>query len=258
MNEEVKSKITNPERVLRIIHRMCEGKMQALIRLSNSSKLGIRCSFLSVDETASSPMIFFDGISKSGAEKLSPGDVVKFEVIGMPSKIVFATKILEKSAMGLTCSLPGSLVSIERRQNARYTTTLSRMAYYVPGFWKPSIDDIASPPCIYSYADLTNWLPILDISAGGLCIKTHFPSILTSIQDLTLDENAKLILPMSEPIDLSVTIRWQRRIKNKFSDGDKDRHQLDFRFGIEFAEISEQDQLKIKQFLRQLSLADAI
>ena len=232
--------------------------MQALIRLQNASKLGIRCSFLSVDETATSPMIFFDGISKSGAEKLSPGDVVKFEVIGMPSKIVFATKILEKSAMGLTCSLPGSLVSIERRQNSRYTTTLGKMAYYVPGFWKPGIDDIAAPPCIYSYADLNNWLPVLDISAGGLCIKTHFPSVLTSIGEKTIDDKARLILPMSDPIEMSVEIRWQRRIKNKFSDGDKDRHQLDFRFGIEFSDLDEKDALKIKQFLRQLSLADAI
>jgi len=237
---------------------MCEGKMQALIRLQNDAKVGIRCNFLSVQKMGVSMVVHFDGMSEFGIKKLTIDETVKFEVIGMPSKVVFATKILEKTPSGLVCTLPTSLISIERRQNLRYGTTDSKMAYFRPSFWSPQANDIASPPAFEQFHFLSSWLPVLDMSAGGLCTKTHFPSILQSLDGQSVDENAQLILPMSEPLTVGVVIRWQRRIKNRCIDAERERYQLDFRFGIEFVDLSDDASLKLKQFLRQLSVADAI
>ncbi|MFW7382082.1 MAG: hypothetical protein ACOH5I_24970 [Oligoflexus sp.] len=229
-----------------------------MIRLQHDAKVGIRCSFLAVEKKPGGTVIFFDGMSEFGVKKLSVNDTVKFEVIGMPSKVVFAAKILEKSRSGLTCSLPASLISIERRQNLRYGTTDSKMAYFRPSFWTPQSTDIAAPPAFEQFHFVASWIPILDMSAGGLCIRTLFPSILHALDGHNIDENAQIILPMSEPITLGVAIRWQRRIKNRYIDAERERYQLDFRFGVEFIDLSDDANLKLKQFLRQLSVADAI
>jgi hypothetical protein len=63
---------------------------------------------------------------------------------------------------------------------------------------------------------------------------------------------------MSAPMPVQAAIRWKRRIKNRFSEDNRERYQLDFRLGIEFLELSEEYQVKIRNYLRQLSVADAI
>lgn len=257
-NAEVKSKITNPLRVIRIISRMCEGKMQALIRVQQDAKLGIRCTFFTVQKRGHSALVHFNGISEFGVKKLAVGDTARFEVIGMPTKVVFAAKITEVGQDNIACRLPTSLISIERRQNARQVTTDSKMAYFKPSLWTPVPQDISAPPAFEQFHYLASWIPVLDISAGGLCVKTHFPSVLQGLDGVGMDEAAQLILPMASPINMTVAIRWQRRIKNRHIDADRERYQLDFRLGIEFLDIPVEGGLKIKQFLRQLSLADAV
>ena len=74
----------------------------------------------------------------------------------------------------------------------------------------------------------------------------------------TIDEDAQLILPMTPPIAVSTTIRWQRRIKNHHNEMGDDRTHLEFRLGVEFNSLEEDDMMKIKQFIRQLSVAEAI
>lgn len=258
MEQEIKSKITNPTRIMRIISRMCEGRMQALIRTKQQTKVGIRSSFQQINGDREPKTLQFNGISEFGLKKLREGEPVKFEVIGMPTKVVFVARILEKTVDGLICPLPSSLVSIERRQNVRYGTTDAKMAYLKLSFWEPEHEDVAAPPVFEQFYYLASWLPIMDISAGGICVKTHFPSVLEAISQRAQDDEAQLILPMSDLLTIPVAFRWQRRIKNRILDGKRERYQLDFRVGLEFNMVSDYNSLRVKQFLRQLSVADAI
>jgi c-di-GMP-binding flagellar brake protein YcgR len=257
-NVEPTSKITNPERIGRIVARMCDGRMQALIRTKDNSKVGIRASFARTDTLKGSTLIQFEKISNFGLQKLDKGMQIKVEVIGMPSKVMFVTEIKDKLSDGIVCSLPASLVSIERRQNARYRVTNATMAYLSFSVWQPEDEDPASPPFFDAYRTLATWIPILDMSTGGVCIQSHFPSFINVLESIAVDTNAKLHLPMSPPMPVHAAIRWKRRIRNRIIEDVNERYQLDFRIGVEFLEIQEEQRNRIRNFLRQLSVADAI
>ncbi len=255
---EATSKITNPERILRIVARMCDGQMQVLIRTKENLKVGIRANFTRFDGSKHPPQIVFDKISEFGLQKLEKGIPVKVEVIGMPSKVMFVTTINEKLADSIRCNIPASLVTIERRQNSRYRVLPSSMAYLSFSLWQPQDDDPSAAPFFDAYRGLAAWIPIMDISAGGICVQSHFPSFMNALEAVELDPKARLHLPMSAPIPVQAAIRWRRRIKNRIHDEKRERIQLDFRLGIEFHELQEEFQLKIRNYLRQLSVADAI
>jgi c-di-GMP-binding flagellar brake protein YcgR len=237
---------------------MCDGRMQALIRTKDNIKVGIRANFARFDGQKNPPVIIFDKISEIGLQKLEKGIPIKIEVIGMPSKVMFVTSIIDKADEGVICSLPASLVTIERRQNSRYRVTPSAMAYLSFSLWEPEDDDPSAPPFFDAYRSLAGWIPILDISAGGVCVQSHFPAFINTLETVDLDPKAKLHLPMSAPMPVQAAIRWKRRIKNRFEEDNRERYQLDFRLGIEFLELQEEYQIKIRNYLRQLSVADAI
>jgi len=237
---------------------MCDGRMQALIRTKDNAKVGIRANFARYDGLKNPPQIIFDKISEFGLQKLEKGTPVKIEVIGMPSKVMFVSTINDKTEEGVLCNLPASLVTIERRQNSRYRVTPSAMAYLSFSLWSPVDDDPSAPPFFDAYRSLAGWIPILDISAGGVCVQSHFPSFINFLETVDLDPKAKLHLPMSAPMPVQAAIRWKRRIKNRIDEDNRERYQLDFRLGIEFLELQEDYQIRIRNYLRQLSVADAI
>lgn len=237
---------------------MCDGGMYALIRTKVEAKVGIRCNFSKVVGTESAPLIEFSGISSYGLSKLTVGERVKFEVIGMPSQVIFQTQIQKISHTTIRCPLPKDLITIERRAAARYATTRKLMAYLKLSVWKPSNLDTGAPPTFGPGHDLTLQVPILDISIGGVCLKTNFPSVLKCLEGIKEDSQATLVLPMTEPIALPTLFRWQRRIRNRQPRIDDDRYQLEFRIGVEFAHLNNEQVMRINQFIRQLSIADAI
>ncbi|MCX6130878.1 MAG: hypothetical protein NTX25_17700 [Proteobacteria bacterium] len=257
-NAEASSKITNPERISRIISRMCDGHMQVILRTKNNINLGIRANFSKLYSSKNSSSIEFNQISKFGLEKLSAGMLIKVEVIGMPSKVTFVASITELAETGVLCSFPNTLVTIERRQNSRYKVNPSSMAYLSFSVWAPEVDDPSSPPFFEAYRSLANLVPIADMSNNGICIQSHFPSFINVLDNIELDPKAGLHLPMSPPIAVKAVIRWKRRIKNRIVEDKSERYQLDYRVGIELIELHTDQQLKIRSFLRALSMADAI
>lgn len=259
MQQEVKSKISNPDRIVRIISRMCEGGMYALIRTEDDSKVGIRSNFYMVDASTTPQKLFFNGISEYGLEKIKEGESVRFEVIGMPSKVIFQANICKKLGMGgIVCDLPPVLISIERRAATRAPTHPNLMAYVKLGIWKPSRTNIGAPPVFGHHLEVFNWISVFDISIGGVCIRSHFPSLQSSLVGIDDDHDAQLILPMQEPIHIPVNFRWQKKIKNRHTKGGKQRYQLEYRMGLEYIHLGEQQLMIIKNFIRQLSVADAI
>ena len=229
--------------------------MLVLIRTKENPKVGIRCNFSSVGSSG----VLFDGISSMGLKKLAVGDVARFEVIGMPSKVIFQAKIKKLEKGEVYCFVPKSLVSIERRAAARSATQRHIMGYMQLSSWAPNSEGtIGSPPLFDQFGTVKSWVPIFDISIGGVCLYTNFPDLLDHALGGEEDLESKLILPMTAPMVIPSTIRWQRRIKNRVNESGMDRIQMEYRLGVEFNALDEEQLMKIKQFIRQLSVADAI
>lgn len=259
MTEQVKaSKITNPERLKRVFTKMCSAGMHALLRTNEDANLGIRAVFHLIDESNGQNVLYLNGISEKGRRKLESSKIVRVEVLGMPTRVMFDAAIVRHYGEGIGIAVPDSIVSVERRQNTRYQTLPRQMAYLVLSSWQAEDEDWAAPPVIPIAESMASWLPLADISMGGMCVLTHFPAALTAAAPTTIDENARLIFPMIGPVPVKVQIRWQKRTIDRKIVGDREHSQRQFRFGIEFVDPDENVKLKVRQFMRQLSMADAI
>lgn len=231
--------------------------MQVIIRTRENSKLGIRANFASISRDKDSKLVF-DKISVFGMEKVPLSTAIKIEVLGMPTMVTFFAEVQSKDADRIVCALPGVLVSVERRQNSRFKVIPSSMAYMSFSLWQPKDDDLGAPPLFDAYRALAGWVPLLDISAGGVCLSSHFPSFINNLENVQLDPAAYLHLPMQIPLPIKAAIRWKRRIRNRLVDADAERYQLDFRIGVEFVDLIDEHKARIRNYLRQLSVAEAI
>ncbi|MGE0171161.1 MAG: hypothetical protein AB7T49_00165 [Oligoflexales bacterium] len=251
-------KIVSPERIARILNKLCSSKVQALIRVKDDPALGIRGTFHIVDVVDGSGFVCLNEISVRGMEKLAQTDEVKVDVLGMPSRVVFSSSIARIADRAVYLPLPKYLASTERRKNARYPTTMRQMAFVQFSAWSADKEDVMSSPMLPPYESLASWIPVADMSAGGICLLTGFPSLISIAQQGKLDEKAKLILPASAPIELPMEFRWTKRTIQRLKVNSDEQSQIQYRFGIEFREMSEHAKVRIRQFMRQLVMSEAI
>lgn len=253
------SKISNPDSISRLVARMCDGSMQILLRHRDSGKVTIRGAFIKLGKFKQNPAILLGKMSEAGLGKLELGMPIKVEVLGMPSQITFLTMVLEKASGGIICAMPRSLISTERRTNARFRCTQNVTAFMSFNFWKAQQAEPSSPPFFSSYGGISNWISIADISLGGVCLLTRFPSLLNASDAQTEPMESFLHLPMMAPLRINGIIRWRRKIKNRIEDEYVgERFQLEYRLGFEFAEVGDEQQQKLRHFIRQLTVAEAI
>ncbi len=253
------SKISNPDRISRLVARMCDGNMQVLLRHRDSGKVTIRGAFIKMGNIGQKPVILMGKMSEAGLIKLERDMPVKVEVLGMSSQLTFQTLIVDKNQDGIICSMPKTLINTERRTNSRFRVSNKLTAFMSFGFWKSVENDPSSSPFFSSYGGIPNWIGIADISMGGVCLVTRFPAFLHASEAMTDKVQALLHLPMSQPLPMNGVIRWRRKIKNRVEDElVGERFQLEYRIGFEFAEIGDDQQQKIRHFIRQLTVAEAI
>lgn len=261
MTEETSgsSKISNPESVSRLVAKMCEGNMQVLLRHRDSGNVTIRGAFHKLGKFRQNTAILMNKVSEAGLSKLDVGMPIKIEVLGMSSQLTFHTLVIEKTAGGIICAMPRSLLSTERRINARFRATEDLSAFMSFSFWKAMQQDPATQPYFSSYGGIAHWVNVADISAGGVCLVTRFPAFLNASEGLSETFECALHLPMTPPLKMTGVIRWRRKIRNRVElDGGAERFQLEYRIGLEFAEMGEDEQQKIRQYMRQLTVAEAI
>lgn len=232
--------------------------MNVLIRTDEDTNTGIRGAFHLLDENANGIQVYISGISKKGREKLDSVKNVRIEVLGMPTRVMFHASLTRHFAEGIGFPMPAELVSEERRLNTRYQTLPKHMAYIALSMWEADESDWAAPPVLSLFPSLNSWLPLADISMGGICVLTQFPSALNQIEPNSIDKEARLIFPMIDPVPVQVQFRWQKKTINRVILEGEEHSQKQFRLGIEFVDPDEQLKMKIRQFLRQLSMADAI
>lgn len=255
---EKKSKITTPIRIRRVLEKMCNAHMSIIMKTDSRKTTGVRGQLTHVADVDGKEFIFVTDVSERGKSLLKGEKSVKVEVQGMPSRVVFLSKIQKRTDMGIRLDLPKKIVSVERRQNARLPMATNYTAYLRTKGWTPKVHDLAAPPLITPFEHLASLIALADISVGGACIMSHFPAATFAIEGWSNPIEGSLILPMNAPIDLKFNIRWKKKTTNRVIDDGLERARLEFRLGIEFEEPTEDLVIKLRAFMRQLSLAQAI
>lgn len=230
-----------------------------MVRGSTATGIAVkgRAANILMDAT---PTMRIANISDKGILHISTLERVQVEFVMMSTKVVFVANVVAREQNSILVSLPSALVSIERRKNARYNTTDDMLAFLDLSMWKPLVDDVTAPPFYPQYRSLSGFLSVSDLSFGGLCVVTRFPAVNTVLRRGLIDDRARLILPMQDPLVVGVEIRWFKRIKEHVKTGEGDSQALmrSYRFGVEFISQSDDVRLSIRQFIQQLSQAGAI
>ena len=255
---ETKSKITNRERIVRLVKRMCNAKMNIIIKVDKGSSASIRGVLRDVGQVKGKWLVSLGDISQRGREILAGSKSARVEVLGMPSQVTFISLMVRKHKEGVFVTLPKSLTSVERRQNIRHPTVLDHMAYFKAKGYEPTVQDVAAPPIISGRTDLASWISLSDLSLGGACLLTRFKSVVDHIKLAGDLMEGQLILPMTEPISCRVFVRWQKKTTNRLVSEGEERALIEYRVGIEFDGLSEEQVVKVRQFMRRLSMAQAI
>jgi len=257
--EESQLKISNAERIARILRRICQASLQVMIRTDAASSVAIkgRAVNLIMDGTAKGMRI--SNVSEKGMAHLLGLTDIYVEFIMMSTKVMFTARILLREQSSVVVTIPDELVSIERRKNARYFTTPDLSAFLTFSLFRPANDDITAAPYFLHYRDVGALVSLSDLSLGGVCACTRFPSLNAVLRRGMIDDGATLHLPMQAPIPVALEVRWFKKIREhiKASDGTM-RSQRTYKYGLEFKGQNESVQIAIRQFLQQLSQAGAI
>ncbi len=257
MNEN-RLKISNPQRIARILRRICQASLPVVIRAVSTASIAVKGRAATVNDVGMGTMRI-SNISEKGIIHLVGIEKIQVEFVMMSTKVVFMSQVLSREDKTLLISLPTTLVSIERRKNARYNCSEDLMAFLDLSVWRPKSNDMTAPPFYPHFSHLAGLLVVSDLSFGGLCAVARFPSVCQSLTRGVIDDQAKLLLPMQDPLAVGVEIRWLKRIREHVNGADDaGAFQRSFRFGIEFVNQSDQVRLSIRQFIQQLSQAGAI
>ncbi|MBF0440319.1 MAG: PilZ domain-containing protein [Oligoflexales bacterium] len=266
MKHETKiNQITNESRILSIIERLCKAKMRVLVRVLGNPPVTIRGGLKELNLQYGSKNISLDRISSKGNEYIMINQKVEIEVLGMKTRMMFESTILQRLLEGcITISIPTALLNIERRQNPRYPTTPAFSAFIRTSskFWSPDPRDIKSPPIIPIYDTMSTWCHVIDLSLGGACFSSRFPSMFENAERIKIDSSAELILPMGTPVLAPFVIKWKKKLittkENINGTSVEGIKSVEFRFGIEFMSNTDELSSSLKLFLRNLAVADAI
>jgi len=251
-------RIIRADRIQRILNRLSSSKLAVLIRPSDRRSLAIRASAgARSGQGTGDPQLCFTDISEKGTKALESVEEVQIEIVGTSPQILFNATLTKVEKSLIWIPEPKELLSYNRRSNARFSTTEKGSSFISLGCWSPHQKDITAPPCYVPFVSLGSWIRIADLSEGGFCGVSRFPSVLEATQQGRIDKNSKIIFPLHAPMPAPIEIRWVRRIKENSHEED-DLCQRYYKFGAEFVEPTEELSLAVKQFIRQLSISDAI
>jgi hypothetical protein len=261
---ENRLKISSPERIQRILQRVSEAKIPVVLRVrgvDSSISIKARAAAMVFDGSARSH-VEFSAISAAGISMIETGVGVQIEFATMATKIMFVAPVLERGIDRIRVGFPRSLISLERRSSDRFLCRDHLMAFVRFSLWEPEQLDVTAPPIYTPHLDIAPLLALADVSVGGICAISRFPSVCSALSRGVVDRDAQVLLPMQAPIPVTVEVRWVKKIKehatNVQTDGSLSLYSRFFRFGIQFKDQSDAFKVAIKQFTQQLALRDAI
>ena len=252
-------KITSPEMVLRILQRTCEASLPLMIRGDSDPSIAVKGRSVEILMAQKSPFFRIDNVSDRGMKHLEASTKLQVEFVLTEAKIVFVSTIVSRDNHSIVLHVPKSLVSIERRKNARYTCTPAMRAFITLSAWQPSSDDALTPPFYPHHAGLGGFLEVADLSMGGVCFLTRFPALGLIVKKGHIEEHARVYFPMSSSVDAKVEVRWVKRVKEYSKETQVNDHfERFYRFGGEFIEPSDQLKFAIRQYAQKLSQEGAL
>jgi hypothetical protein len=231
-----------------------------MIKTSGTSATAVKGRAANILLDAKPNCLRISNISDRGMTYLMGRPKIQIEFIMMSTKVMFISTVYKREQNSILVHMPTSLVSIERRKNARYASTEQMGAYLGLSLWRPSAQDITVPPLYPHYANyLGNFITIADVSLGGFCGVTRFPSINSVLRRGLIDDRAEIIMPMQTPVQIGVEVRWMKKIKEHTSDANGDTGLIrSYRFGFEFINETDEAISQVRTFIQQLSQAGAI
>lgn len=260
-NQENRIKISNHQRIRRILDKICQASLPVIVRGSGSSAVSVKGRAATIISYGPNnlPVIRIANISDKGISHIVAAGRIQVEFVMMATKVVFLSQLVAREDQSILITFPQNLVSIERRKNARYTCTDDLKAFLDLSAWHADIDDLSSPPFFPQFKNISGYISVADLSFGGLCGVTRFPSSSLVMKRGVIDDRASLILPMIGRIPISIEIRWIKRIKEHHKDKSGQEIQRRFyKFGAEFVTQSDHLKVSLRQFIAKISQAGAI
>jgi hypothetical protein len=252
-------KIASPERVLRIIKRMCEANLPLIIRGENDLSVGVKGRAVQITESQQGSFFRIDNVSERGMNHLKDSTKVQVEFVLSETQILFVSAVVSREAGVVVVKMPKSLVSVERRKNARHICTETMPVFVSLSVWQPSSDDLMTAPFYPQHTSLGGYLNVADLSVGGLCFLTRFPALGQVLKRGDVDHHARIYLPMVPPVEAQLVIRWVKRVKEYPKESrSEDFFDRFYRFGAEFVEPTEPLRFALRQYIQQLSREGAL
>lgn len=262
MNQQEENiKISNPERVLRILQRVAQGGLQILVRDVTQIETAVKGRAGSSASVSRLNGFTISGLSERGRVYLSahPDAVLQIEFVLMATKVIFHSKIMKVEGNSVMVMLPEVLTSIERRKDARYAVTPNARAFVKIENWHPDQKDTTMAPFFEYQRENASLLGAGDVSNGGLSIVSRFPSVCRILQRGAVLEQSALVLPLEAPIPTVLEVRWVKRIRDSVTDAQGNMRIIRiYKFGIQFINPNERLQNEIQKFMAKLSVAEAI
>ncbi|MFK7826128.1 MAG: hypothetical protein AB8G05_18390 [Oligoflexales bacterium] len=257
------AKITNIQRIIRIFRRICQSKMQVLIRESQQTSIAVKgrakdLQTLYYGSNKKTGIVICD-VSSKGLRYLFDKETVQLEFVMLSSKIICNCQIVQIRDTEVIISLPKILYSTEKRKKSRYKTNQDAPAFIKLSIWEAPQNDVLAPPYFKQHRHLFELLPVIDISFGGVCFNSQFPSVSNNLEKGIMDSNAILLLPMSSPMPIEIVVKWIKTVKEHSRTPTKSSNSMStFFVGCSFSLQKEEMMIRIKKYIQQIVESKAI
>lgn len=250
-------KITTPDRVGRIIAKLGQAKVHVLIRTMSSKAVTIKAVLAkTVTSDTQKQYIVLSGISPAGSRALQTGTRIGVDVIGLKHRLYFESKVSTNKPEFVAAPMPTAIIMVERRGAERHPVRADSMCFVALGHLQAlEQDDHIIMPFFPPYSRLAMRLPVADISPNGLCFKTRFEDTMKwqQLDPAGLDIN--IHLPRQAPVQTKARVCWQRITKTPNADGRVIPYLL---VGLQFGQLEDHDLVKIKRYIRDMTIKEAI
>lgn len=235
---------------------MVDAKVQVLIKPHQNEKLRIKARLVGFQDTNEGKWLNLKEISDRGLHLLPISSPITIEVIGLRQRLFFHTKVYKHQHGGILAKIPSELITVERRSLPRFNTMEdARCSINFSHLPVPAISDHIIMPFMPPYEDLALNFFVSDISMGGLCSKIRFPDAFSWLKSSKEILPAKILLPMELPLEIDISIRWHRKIKER---NFENKQTTIVSIGVQFENLAPEINHKIKTFIRSISIKEAI
>ncbi len=259
MSQEIKHRIENQPRIVRLMKKVCHANMRVILRCENAGPTAIKGRATDFVQFDGKMAIRIANISLQGITILRQVGKVQLEFVGMASKVTAATRILSYENFSVIVQVPKALISLERRNNIRFSTREHIKAFVEFSEWKSYHNDFSSGPMFSSSPHIASLLEVVDVSEGGICVMSRYPSVYNYYDSGMIDDEMTVRLPLEPFVLTKAEVRWKKIVRERMSMDDGSQYfDTQFRIGIQFLELDEKKQAIMRNFIRQLALAEAV